>query len=55
MTTRKHASALCVSLVASFLAATPALAQMSVNFGGRIQVDYTVYDDDNLDLNSGSV
>jgi phosphate-selective porin OprO/OprP len=27
---------------------------MTVNFGGRIQVDYTYYDEDNIDLNSGS-
>ena len=54
MTTRKYASALCVSLVASLLAAAPAFAQMTVNFGGRIQVDYTTYDDDNLPLNDGS-
>jgi phosphate-selective porin OprO/OprP len=50
----KLASALGLSVVASCLATAPAIAEMTVNFGGRIQVDYTYYDDDNIDLSSGS-
>jgi phosphate-selective porin OprO/OprP len=54
MRIRKHAFAPGIALLAASLAATPALAEMTVNIGGRIQVDWTQYDEDNIDLNSGT-
>ena len=44
-----------VSVLAMAIAlTTPALAEMTVNIGGRIQVDGTVYDDDNVDMGDGT-
>jgi phosphate-selective porin OprO/OprP len=43
-----------VLAMAIALASTPALAEMTVNVGGRIQVDGTVYDDDNVDMGDGT-
>ena len=49
----KRISALALSAVAWGLVA-PAHAEMTVEVGGRIDAIYTYYDEDNLDMGSGS-
>ena len=54
MTIRKHACAAGISLAATLALAAPALAEMTMSLGGRIQVDATLFDEDDRDLDSGT-
>ena len=48
MTSRKYAVGTIGAIALGLVAATPATAEMTVSLGGRIQVDATYYDDDNI-------
>jgi len=54
MNSRKHAIGAVGAVALGLAIATPVAAEMTVSVGGRIQVDSTYYDDDNVQLGRGT-
>ncbi len=54
MKTRFMLPGIVAGLAVFAVASTPAYAEMTVSVGGRIQVDGTAFDEDEVDLNSGT-
>ncbi len=54
MSSRKYVVGAIGAIAMGLVAATPASAEMTVSLGGRIQVDATYYDDDNIKMGRGT-